>query len=117
MSVEDARPQVLDHAVGLLDDEPAQARGLIRIGEIDGDAFLAAVQRGIGRRRVAPEWRAPAAGIVTLFRIFDLDDARAEIGEDQTGIGRRDAVSEFDDDNAIERPWMFHASPLFCAAD
>src|SRR5579871_903655 len=47
-------------------------------------------------RRSGGKRRAPAARRIAGARIFDLDDLGAEFAEDHAGIGRRNAVADFD---------------------
>ena len=93
----DAGPQVLDHRVRPIEDEPLQACDFLGVPEIDRDAALAPVQRMIGRGGAIPERRAPAARVIAAVRILDLDHLGAEFGEDEPRIGRGYAVPYLDD--------------------
>src|SRR5919107_931479 len=42
---------------------------------------------------------APAAGVVAAFRVLDLDDVGAELGEDEAGVWSGDAVADLDNGN------------------
>lgn len=80
-----AGAQVLDQHVGLR-DHALQQCGIVRIGEVENDRFLAAVQpHEIGT--VAIDRRVVATGEVALGA-FDLDHARAGVGEPRRCIRR-----------------------------
>jgi len=108
----DADAQILQHHVGALEDQRAQARRLAGVAEIDRDAALVAVERLVGRGGAVPPRRAPAARVVALLGVLDLDHVGAEIGQDHARVGRRDTVSELDDRHARERRCADHSRLL-----
>ena len=96
----------MNDGIGLFEDQRAQGAHVIGAGVINRDALLAAVEAEEGRGDIPPERRPPAAGIVAALRVLDLDDARAELDQDEAGIGGRHAVPEFDYGEPVQRlPW------------
>src|SRR6185295_12339533 len=70
--------------------------------QIDGDRFLGAVADEVVRA-VARELRLEGARLVAAARLLDLDDARAELGEDHGGERAREHAREIEDGDALER--------------
>ncbi len=72
--------EVLHHHVRAGGERPG-AGEVVRVGEVERDAALAAVAGvEVGRRAVGGERRPPAAGLVAAGRL-DLDHVGAEVGE------------------------------------
>src|SRR6185437_3780532 len=99
--VGDTGTEILDEHIGvgdeLLDDGTA-----LRVAQIEGEAALAAIEGAIHRRVAAA--LIPAAKRIATFRVFDLDDLGAEIGEELSGIGPGDETRRLDHAIAGKRP-------------
>ncbi|MDT4840835.1 hypothetical protein FQZ97_746690 [compost metagenome] len=85
--------EVLDEDVALRRQRRHQTPAFGR-GDVDGDGFLVAVGAGeIGRLRhlaplgIADPRRPPTAGIVAQAGALDLDDFRAQVGQQLAGPG------------------------------
>ena len=85
---EGADREILDQHVGLLRQPAHQQPALVR-AQVDGDRLLGAVADEVVGA-VARELRLEAARLVAAARLLDLDDARAELGEDHGGERARE---------------------------
>ena len=63
------------------------------------------------RGHVVDERRSPGAGVVADLRTLDLDHVRAQFGQNQTGIGCRNAVADFNDHASVQ--WQVHPCSRF----
>ncbi len=113
---DDARPEVLDHNVGLR-EKPLQRSEIGLVLEVYRKAFLGAVDR-MENRRVAADLgvaQIKPAGKIAAIRPLDLDDPRAEIHQPQRTIGAGEKLAHIDDDQAGKRQFGFccHAYLLF----
>ncbi len=91
---ERARPVVLDHDVGILEQarqHPLAARGL----EVEHDAPLVAVDHH-ERGRLAVDHRQPAPGVVAARDLLDLDHVGAHVGQHQRAGRPRHDVCQID---------------------
>ena len=98
--------EILDQHVGIRRHPPNQRRALFG-REIDRDRALAAVGREeIGRDLLVAMFvprRPPMAGVVARAGLLDLDDVRAEVGEQLRRPGPRQHPAEIEDPDARER--------------
>src|SRR4029079_12548303 len=105
VAVEHARPEILDHHVGRL-EQLAHDLLSIGLGEVERDALLAAVE---GHEEVA--FAIGAAGartgafarVVTAVGVLDLDDLGAHVREYLRAERPGDDAREVDDADAGER--------------
>ena len=90
--------EVLQQDIGGV-DEVEDAVTVGRLGDIELDAVLVAVERG----EQPGSGPGQVAGLVAGSAGFDLDDFGAEVGEDHPAAGPHDHVRELDDADAFER--------------
>ena len=109
-----AGAEVLDHDVGLLE----QLLEDLAVGvalEVEGDAFLAAVDRGeIGR--LAVDEGTVGTGVVATLGRFDLDHPGAHLGHQQGAVGSGQDAGEVDDDDARQGAFGVLGHPSFLAS-
>ena len=105
-----ARPEILDHHVALR-DQPVENRAPFRILEVEGDAFLVPVDAEKVRAFAADERRAPAAGVVALPRLFDLDDAGAHVRENHRAVRPREHAGQIENGSAFK--WLHDRQELY----
>ena len=91
-------PEVLQQDVGGV-DEVEDAVPIGRLGDVELDAVLVAVERG----EQAGSRTGQVAGLVAGPARFDLDHLGAEVGQDHPAAGPHDHVGELDDADAVER--------------
>ena len=96
-----SRTEVLDDHVALRDQLLEQPPSL-RVLEVDGDAFLVAIDAQEVRAFAFEERRAPGARIVAFARLFDLDHARAHVGQQHRAVGTREDAREVEHGDAVE---------------
>src|SRR5205085_4523922 len=101
--VDRARAHVLDHHVGVIEDEILQTRGRDAVAQIQREAALVVIEHVEQRRGAVREGRTPVARVVALAGRLHLYDVGTEIGEDRGRIRPGDAVTELDDRDAGER--------------
>ncbi len=111
VSVERAEFEIVQHDIGALQDQRLEPRRVLRIGEIDRDAALGAVDRVKARRRPFHKRRPPAARRVAGPGVLDLDHLGPQLAEDHPGIRRRNAVPDLDNDKTGQRFGSGH--PIF----
>ena len=90
--------EVLQQDVGGV-DEVEDAVTVGRLGDIELDAVLVAVERG----EQPGSGPGQVAGLVAGSAGFDLDDLGAEVGEDHPAAGAHDHMGELDDADVFER--------------
>ena len=78
------------------------ATGLLSADEIESHRLLRAIHRLVVRADTIGERRTPAARLIATARIFDLDHARAEIGEHLRTQRPGEDTGEIGDDDAVE---------------
>src|SRR6185503_15317299 len=74
----------------------------VRQAQVDGDRFLGAIA-GEVVGAVARELRLEGARLVAAAGLLDLDDARAQLGEDHRGERARQHAREIQHRQAFER--------------
>src|SRR5215467_10213942 len=101
-----ARAKVLNESIGFVEQA---LEGVTAVGgfEIERDRLLAAVDRSEISRFAVFE-RAVLARVIAVPRRFDLDHARAELGEQQRAIRARQDAGKIDDRDAGKRPALRH---------
>ena len=72
--------------------------------EVEGDAFLVAVDAQKVSALAAHEGRTPGAGVVSLVRVFDLDDPSPHIAEQHRAVRSGEDPREIEHGQAGERP-------------
>ena len=87
--------EVLQEDVGAVDQAPHDATALLGL-EVDGERLLAAVEPDEVRSGAVDDV-VVAAGEVAAVDAFDLDHARAEVGEVAGGQRRGDGLLDGDD--------------------
>src|SRR5699024_8671333 len=90
--------EVLEQDIGGV-DEVEDAAPIGRLGDVELDAVLVAVERG----EQAGSRTGQVAGLVAGPARFDLDHLGAEVGQDHPAAGPHDHVGELDDADAVER--------------
>src|SRR6185369_1848812 len=98
---ERADRKVLEHHVGLLREAANHLPAFVG-AQVDGDRFLGAVA-GEVVGAVACELRLEAARLVAASGLLDLDDARAELGEDHRRERAREHPRKVEDRYMVER--------------
>ena len=78
-----ARPEVLDQHVGV-GEQPAQDRGAVRVGQVEGDARACCGRAPSTTARRRP-WPGRARGPGRAGRVLDLDHVGAEVAEERRG--------------------------------
>ena len=101
--VDRAGPHVLDHDVGVLEDERFQPLDRDVVAQVEREPALVVIEHVEQRRGAVRERRPPVARVVALAGAFDLDDVGAEIGEDRGCVRAGDAVAELDDGGPGQR--------------
>ncbi len=100
-----ARTEVLQQHVALLDQLPKDLLSFLGL-EIQGDALLAPVHRHeVGR--LAADERRPAARVVALAGLLDLDHLGAHVAEHHRAEGTRQDAGEVEHTNAGQRSFSF----------
>ena len=79
--------------------------------EVDGDAFLVAVDAQEVGALVAQERRAPAPRVVAAAGMFELDDAGAEVAEHHRAVRPREHAGEIENGDAVQ--WSHTTSTLW----
>ena len=70
--------------------------------EIERDALLVAVDAEEVRALALEKRRSPGARVVAFARLFDLDDARAHVGEQHRAIRARQHARQVQDGDPAE---------------
>ena len=96
-----AAGKILHHYVGFR-DQFARNLQRRRVGEVERDAALVAVEAEKGRALAADFRMFIVARIVAAIGIFDLDDLGAEIGQRLRTGGPRNNTGEIDDQQTVE---------------
>ena len=99
------RSEVLEQHVALLRQLPEDLAPLRRL-EVQGDALLAPVHRH-EVRRLAPDERRPAARVIALAGLLDLDHLGAHVAEHHRAEGAREDAGEVEHANASQRSLSF----------
>ena len=91
-----ARLQRMDHDVVGPQQLPQQglAGGMV---QVQRQAALAPVQRGIGRRQAFAQLGRPVARVVAGAWTLDLHDLGTKVGEDLRAVGAGDVLGQVDD--------------------
>src|SRR5690349_7699116 len=84
-TVHRARAEVFDENVGAR-DKRVEDRAAARMLEVERDAFFVAVDAEEIGALALDEGGTPAACIVPLARLFDLDDAGAHVGQHHRAV-------------------------------
>src|SRR5262249_54834866 len=100
-SLHGARPEILQHDVGP-GDEPVENGLALRRLQVQREALLAAVHRHEVRGLAARE-RWPAARVVALAGLLDLEDLGAHVAQRHRAEWPREHAGEVDDADAGER--------------
>ncbi len=99
----DARPEILDKNIGLLDQSEQQFAALIRF-QIERDALLAAIdQHEIAA--LAADMRGKGAGIVAMIGNFDLGHRCTEIAQHGRAQRPRKHARQIQHLYSIQRPY------------
>ena len=96
-----AGPEVLDEHIRLR-DQPLEDLAAGRLLEIERDAFLVAVDAQEIRAFAVQERRSPAARVVALAGLLDLDDPRAHVGEQHRAIGAREDAGQVENGDTLK---------------
>ena len=83
-------------------DQPVEDRAPFGLLEVERDAFLVAVDAEEVRALALEKRRAPRARVVALARLFDLDDARAHVGEQHRAIRARQHARQVENRDSVE---------------
>src|SRR5258708_18276501 len=97
-----ARPEILDDDVRLR-DELVEQRAPARMLEVERYAFLVSIDAEEVRALGSEKWRTPLTRVVAAARLFDLDDARAEVREQHCAIRSRENSSQVQNSNVVKR--------------
>ena len=109
-----AGPEVLDEHVGPV-EQPLEHRAPARRLEVQRQAFLVAVDAEEIRALAVDERRSPAARVVPLAGLLDLDDARPHVGQLHGAVGPRQHAREIDDREAGQgRVQSVHGARYHC---
>src|ERR1041384_7090725 len=100
VATERADRKILEHDVGLLRELADELPACVR-AQVDGDRFLGAVA-GEVVGAVACELGLERARLVAASGLLDLDDARAELGEDHRRERAREHAREVEDRHVIQ---------------
>ena len=95
----DARPEILQHDVGAVDQVPEDGE-VVLVLEVELQAALVAVPQHEGRRLAFDEGGCPAHGVA--LRAFDLDDVGPQVGELHAAEGAGKMGREVEDEQAVE---------------
>src|SRR4051794_40384504 len=110
--VHDARPEVLDHDVGSVDELAEDLLALVGL-HVEGEAPLVAVEHREVQRVHVRQIAELAAGDVTAAGLLDLDDVgshpREELRADRAGLH----VRHVDDADALEGLRNGHRAPSY----
>ena len=99
--------EVVDQHVGRL-EQLQQDVAALRLGEVERDRALVAVDAGeIGGNTFGVERRPPGAGLVALRRL-DLDHVGAVVGQHLAAIGTAQHARQVDHFQAVERAPICH---------
>jgi hypothetical protein len=90
------RPEVFDKHVRSRDQSLEDVTPLRRL-EVDGNAFLVAVDAEEIGALLAEKRRPPVARVIAFARMLNLDDARAKIGEHHRAVRPRQHSRQIDD--------------------
>ena len=96
------RREILDEDVALR-DEPIEDRAPFGPLEVERDALLVPVDAEEVRALAFEKRRAPAARVVALAGLLDLDHARAHVGEHHGAIRARQHTRQVQDGDAFKR--------------
>ena len=106
-----AGPEVFDQHVRPR-DQPLQDRPPFGVLEIEGQAFLVAVDAEEVRAFFVQKRRAPGPGVVALARLLDLDDARAHVAQQHRAVRTRQHPRQVQDKDAVKRGhWLNYTRP------
>src|SRR5690606_36162434 len=108
-SIQRTRLEVLHEHVRAR-DETRQHLASLRVLEVHRHAFLVPVDAQKVRRLRPDEGRAPLPGVVPVAGVFDLDDARAEIGEHHRAVRPGEHARQVDDGETVE--WAAHRAAV-----
>src|SRR5207245_1956330 len=84
-----------------VEEDPAR----LRAAKIEPETLLADVDAGEVRALIVPAWlelQVPLAHVIAAGRPLDLDDARAEVGEEPCAVRSGEHAREVEDDEAGE---------------
>src|SRR4030095_1169668 len=109
-----SRPEVFDHHVALR-DQPIENLAPSRTLEVEGHAFLVPVDAEKVGALTADERRTPAAGVVALPRLFDLDDTRAHVRENHGAVRPREQAGQIENGGAFK--WLHDRQALYSGFD
>ena len=93
--------EILDQDVGGA-DERARGGKSRRAFEIENHALLVTIDRAERRTVLDP---APAAKRITTVGRFNLDNLRAEISKQHSGVWAGNIIGKFDDPDAVQCSW------------
>jgi hypothetical protein len=82
-------------------------------GEIEGDAFLVAIDAEEIRAFAVLKGRPPRARVVAALRMLDLDHARAHVGREHRAVRPREDARQIEDGHARERRIRHNLSVAF----
>ncbi len=96
------RPEVLEQHIGAA-RQFTGATPVVRVAQIERDGALVAVDgEEVGGLAVRVR-RTPGAGVVAALRVLDLDDVRAQVGQEHGGVRRGQHAPEVGDEDAAQR--------------
>ena len=104
-----AWPEVFDEHVGAR-DEPIERGSALRLLEVERHALLVAVDAHEVRALARLERRTPAACIVALAGLFDLDDPCPEVGEKHRAVRPGEHPGEVEDGDTLKGRHMANES-------
>jgi len=104
-----AGPEVLDQYVRAR-DEPIERGSALGLLEVERHALLVAVDAHEIRALARLKGRTPAAGVVALARLFDLDHPRAEVGEEHRAVRPGEHAGQVEDGDTLKRSHMSNKS-------
>src|SRR5437762_1443330 len=99
--VDGSRPQALDEHVGAAHQPSQHLEATWRL-EIEGEAFLVAIQRNERRALAAPVGRRPRPRVVPPTGSLDLDDLGSHVAEDLRAERAGDVLGQIGNDDAFE---------------
>src|SRR5206468_7944551 len=107
--VDGARSEALDEHVGSADQTVQNLEPARRL-QVEGQAFLVAIQRDEGRALAAPVRGGPRPGVVPAPGPLDLDDLGPHVSEGLRAERPRHVLGQVRDDDALQR--VRHARSL-----
>jgi hypothetical protein len=105
-----ARPEILDHHIRALEDQPLEPGAVGGIAQIHHHRELVAIEALEQRRVAVPIRRRPFAGVVAVL-LLDLDHGGAEVAQDLARERSRHVVPELDHHDVPKRRAGGHFSP------